>query len=121
MTKSKKTGTKGEDIASQYLENKGYKIISRNWQYMHRELDIVASINKTLVIVEVKTRAAGSMISPIEAVTPKKQRLIISATNVYIEKHNIDLEVRFDIISIIYNNDTFQVEHLENAFYPKVK
>lgn len=121
MTNKKNIGNTGEEIAAQYLENKGYEILARNWQYMHRELDIVAKKNKTLVIVEVKTRAAYSLITPVEAVTPRKQRLIISAANVFIEKHNIDLETRFDVISIIYSNNTFQVEHIEDAFYPKVK
>lgn len=121
MTNKKIIGNTGEDIATQYLENKGYEIVARNWQYMHRELDIVAKKDKTLIIIEVKTRAAYSLITPIEAVTPRKQRLVISAANVFIEKHNINLDVRFDIISIVYNNNTFEVEHIENAFYPKVK
>jgi|WetSurMetagenome_2_1015567.scaffolds.fasta_scaffold226555_3 putative endonuclease len=121
MTKNKSTGTTGEEIAAQYLENKGYEIIARNWQYMHRELDIVAKKDNILVIVEVKTRAAHSIVTPLEAVTSRKQRLVISATSVFIEKHNINLEVRFDIISILYNHNNYQVEHIENAFYPKVK
>jgi putative endonuclease len=121
MTKNKTTGAAGEEIASQHLENKGFEIISRNWQYMHRELDIVAKKDNMLVIVEVKTRAAGSMITPLEAVTPRKQRLIISAANTFIEKHDIDLEVRFDIVSVIYQVNSFQIEHIENAFYPRAK
>jgi putative endonuclease len=119
MTNSKNTGNAGEEIAAQYLTNKGFEILSRNWQYMHRELDIVAQKGKTLVIVEVKTRNVGSLITPLEAVTPRKQRLLISAANTFIEKHNIDLEVRFDIVSVVYYNESFQIEHIEDAFYPK--
>jgi len=119
MTKNKDTGNNGEEIAVQYLMNKGFEIISRNWQYLHRELDIVAQKGNILVIVEVKTRSAASLISPIEAVTPRKQKLIISAAGTFIEKHNLDLEVRFDIVSVVYYNNSFQIEHIEDAFYPK--
>lgn len=121
MTESKMIGNKGEEIASQYLENKGYQIIARNWQYMHRELDIVAVHQKELIFVEVKTRLEGSLLSPIEAVTLKKQKLLVHAADLFIQKHNLDFEVRFDIISIIYSQTGFQIEHIENAFYPRVK
>lgn len=121
MTKIHETGIKGENLAADYLINKGYTILFRNWKYMHRELDIIAKCKNELVIIEVKTRHIGSMISPTEAVTNKKQKLIIDAANIYIQKHNINLDVRFDIISIVYNGNSYQIEHLENAFYPKQK
>ena len=121
MTERKKTGDKGEEIAANYLEKKGYTILFRNWQYMHKELDLVAQFNNELIIVEVKTRIAGSLISPLEAVNLKKQRFIITAANAFIEKHNVNLEVRFDIITIVYNFNNYIIEHIENAFYPKVK
>ena len=121
MTERKNTGDKGEEIAANYLEKKGYTILFRNWQYMHKELDLVAQFNNELIIVEVKTRIAGSLISPLEAVNLKKQRFIITAANAFIEKHNVNLEVRFDIITIVYNFNNYIIEHIENAFYPKVK
>lgn len=120
MTESLKSGKKGEDVASQYLENKGYKILARNWQYMHRELDIVAIHQKTLVFVEVKTRIEGSLITPLEAVNKKKQRLLVSAANLYIQKHDLDFESRFDIVSVIYSQRALRIEHIENAFYPNL-
>jgi putative endonuclease len=118
---NKQTGFKGEDIASGFLERKGYKILFRNWLYMHKEIDIVAQFKNELVIVEVKTRAANSLISPLEAVNYKKQRMIIEAANAFIEKHNVNLETRFDIVTIVYSNGKCDVEHIENAFYPRMR
>jgi putative endonuclease len=121
MIDNKKTGFWGEEIAAGYLEKKGYTILFRNWQYMHKEIDLIAQKDKELIIIEVKTRSKSSLISPAEAVTLKKQRFIIQSTNVFIEKHDINLETRFDIITIVYDNAGYSIEHIENAFYPIVK
>jgi putative endonuclease len=119
MTNTKTIGDKGEEIASQYLANKGYRILSRNWQFLHRELDIVAMQNKTLVFVEVKTRAANFVVSPAEAVSKRKQKLLVEAADLYIKRNNLDFEARFDIVSIVNQGEKFIIEHIENAFYPR--
>ena len=121
MTEIKKIGTKGEELAASYLEKKGYNILCKNWRFLHKELDLVARYKNELIIVEVKTRMVGSLITPAEAVNLKKQRFIIDAANSFIEKHDVNLEVRFDIITIVYGRNDFIIEHIENAFYPRVK
>jgi putative endonuclease len=121
MSENKNKGNSGEELASTYLEKKGYKVLFRNWRFLHKEIDIVAAYKNELIIVEVKTRASGSLVSPIEAVNLRKQRFIIDATNAFIEKHNVNLDVRFDVITVIYKYNTYEIEHIENAFYPKVK
>lgn len=114
------TGIKGERAAEDFLIQKGYKILEKNWRYKKLELDIIAFYNNTLVIVEVKSRTGTYFQQPFQAVTKKKQRFIIEATNAYIEKNNIDFETRFDIISIVERNNKFEIEHIEDAFYPLV-
>ena len=121
MNINKQTGFQGEEIAVNFLEKRGYKILNRNWTYKHKEIDIIAQLNKELVIVEVKTRSADSLVTALESVSLKKQRLIIEAANAYIVKHDVNLETRFDIITIVYSNGTCQIEHIENAFYPRMK
>jgi len=111
-------GKKGEDIAARYLVGKGYKILHRNWRYLHKELDIVATQNKYLVVVEVKTRLSDYWEEPKEAVRRKKQKNIIEAADEYVTRYNINLDVRFDIISILISNGKVEVEHIEDAFYP---
>ncbi len=111
-------GKKGEDIAADYLVRKGYAIIERNWRNCHKEIDIIAKDNETLVIVEVKTRRSDMYGSPDEAVSEHKQQLLIAAANAYIEQNNLDCDTRFDIISIIlpkYGEP--QIEHIEDAFW----
>ena len=56
MFRNKEIGKLGEEIATQYLRNKGYKILDRNFMCRQGEIDIVAHTKKELVFVEVKTR-----------------------------------------------------------------
>lgn len=114
-------GKEGEAAAVEYLKNKGYKIRTTNWRTRRYELDIIAEHNDFLVIVEVKSRSGTYFQQPFQAVNKKKQRFIISATNEYIDKFEIDLETRFDIISMVVNGKSWNIEHIEDAFYPQIK
>lgn len=112
-------GKQGEEIASQYLESKGYSILARNWRNIHKEIDIVAKDGDTLVIVEVKTRHCNTFGEPYEAVTPQKQKLLTSAADSYIQQFNMDCDTRFDIVSItMTKNGKPSIEHIEDAFEP---
>ena len=109
------TGQQGEDQAAQYLINKGYRIVARNWYNRGRkELDIVAEDGHTLVVVEVKTRRDGSLSSPLGAVTPAKMYRLSLAANSFIRCHQVTMNVRFDIIGIVGQD----IVHVENAFVP---
>ena len=111
-------GKLGEELAVKYLTGKGYKILERNWYNIHKEIDIIARDGKFLVIVEVKTRQTDEYGDPDIAVTKKKQKLLISAANSYIFQKHLDIETRFDIISIIFRDGEPVIEHIEDAFLP---
>ncbi len=111
------TGKWGEDIAIAYLEKKGFRVLERNWHAGHKELDIIALDNDMLVVTEVKTRGNDEYEEPWQAVTAMKIKRTVQAANNYIKLKAIDLEVRFDIVSIIRKADGgFEVEHIEDAF-----
>ena len=118
MAEHNDLGRLGEEIALKYLHDKGYEIRATNWRFGKDEIDIIAEKEKFLVIVEVKTRRSSVFGEPEVFVNANKQRFLIRATQVYIEKNEINLEARFDIISIILNANTKQVNHIEDAFYP---
>ena len=113
-------GKDGETAAVAYLEKKGYRIMHTNWRLGSYELDIIAQTADELVIIEVKTRSAGSITNPEDAVTNQKIKRIIAATDFYIKYFDIDLPARFDIISILGNPPNFEIDHIEDAFYPPV-
>ena len=111
-------GKLGEELAVNYLVGKGYQILERNWHNIHTEIDIVAKDGKFLVIVEVKARQTDEYGAPDIAVTKKKQQMLIAAANAYIFKKRLDVETRFDIISIVFKDGQPVIEHIEDAFLP---
>lgn len=111
-------GKLGEELAVNYLTGKGYEILERNWRNIHKEIDIIAKDGKFLVIVEVKTRQTDEYGEPDVAVTRKKQRMLIAAANAYITRKGLDMETRFDIISIVFRDGEPVIEHIEDAFLP---
>lgn len=118
MAKHNDFGKLGEELAVNYLIGKGYEILERNWRNIHKEIDIIAKDGTDLVIVEVKTRQTDEYGNPDVAVTKKKQRMLIAAANAYITRNNLDIETRFDIISIVFKDDAPVIEHIEDAFLP---
>lgn len=121
MATTKEIGDEAENLAVQFLISKGYEIKERNWRCHHQELDIIAQKGVFLVVAEVKSRAGNFIVEPQLAVDRNKQKFIISATNAYIRQKNLDLEVRFDIISIIFFQSGHKLDHIENAFYPRLR
>ena len=117
MATHNELGTKGEQRATDFLSQNGYKILETNWRNNHHEVDIIAQQKNILIIVEVKTRTGRVFGEPEEFVLKQKQKNLIRAANAYVLKNNLDLEVRFDIISIVVEKeDKFVVNHIEDAF-----
>lgn len=109
-------GEKGEQLAVEFLQQKGYRILERNWRFKKAEVDIIAKKDTILVIVEVKTRTSNYFGNPQDFVNPKKIQLLVEAANEYVISKDLDVEVRFDIVAIIQNKNISKIEHLEDAF-----
>jgi len=117
MTPPDELGKKGEEIAVAYLIKEGYKIIARNWFSDHKEVDIIAKQGDEIVIVEVKTREGDYFEEPWEAVSTRKIKNIVEVTDAWLNEKKIDLETRFDVISIIFSNDVnYELTHFPGAF-----
>ena len=112
-------GNKGEMLASRFLLDKGYAVHHHNWRSGHKEIDIIAQWRDTLVFVEVKSRASEEYGNASDAVDDRKIRLLISAAQAYIRKFCIDLKFRFDIITVIGQQEPYRIEHIEDAFIPE--
>ena len=121
MAESHNLGKKGEDLAADHLKKSGYKLLSRNWKHGKHEIDIIAENKDVVVFAEVKTRSDDFQMHPITAITTEKQKSIIWAAEGYIKKFNIDKESRFDVITIIKKGEQFEIDHIEDAFYPTLR
>jgi putative endonuclease len=119
MAEHNELGKSGEELAKDFLTQKGFLILATNWKFRNAEIDIVARKNNFISIVEVKTRSSNVFGEPSTFVDKRKQKLLIQAAEWFCEQKSIDdVEINFDIISIILKKDnTHSIEHIENAFY----
>lgn len=117
---NKKTGDRGESIASQFLEDNGYRIVDRNFRYStFGEIDIIAKKDGTLVFVEVKTYRTEEFGEPLLLVNHRKQEKIRKLAQIYMLQKKIDdVDCRFDVIGIKSSKagSDNSVTHIENAF-----
>lgn len=122
-------GKLGEDIAADYLQNNGYRIVRRNVQLGKNELDIVAEDDDYIVFVEVKTRSclypeSGDFGSPGRSVDEGKRKNTLKASRDYLSKNYINKQPRIDVIEVYmleqkseFKTPTvLKVNHIRNAF-----
>ncbi|MGL5112595.1 MAG: YraN family protein [Flavobacterium sp.] len=117
MAAHNELGKLGEGFAVEYLQKEGYTILATNWIFQKAEIDILAQKEGILAVVEVKTRSSIAFGLPQDFVKPKKIQLLVKAVDAYISLNEIDVEVRFDIIAIQKEGESFAIEHLTDAFY----
>ena len=118
MGKHNEIGKKGEDIATEYLIEKGIHVLERNWRYKRAELDIIGMDDKTMVFVEVKTRTNDIVERPENAVDTRKRNLMIKAAIAYMHHAKHDWIIRFDILTIILRGEQAHIDHIKDAFFP---
>ena len=110
-------GKQGEDKAVEYLKQKGYEIMELNYRYKRSEIDIIAQKENLLIFVEVKTKSYNTFGNPEDAVDQKKSDKIMEGADYYIEANDWHNNIRFDIIAIHKQGNTFDIVHFEDAFY----
>lgn len=117
MGKHNEFGKEGEQIAVNFLIKKGYEIKYRNYRYLKAEIDVIAQMDNMLCIIEVRSRSSDFIENIAETITKKKIGLLVMGADHYVIENDLDVEVRFDVITILKNKRVLEVEHLENAFY----
>ncbi len=93
-------GKWGEDVAVNYLLERGFEILARNWRHEHKEIDIIAQKDSTLYFVEVKTRH-GEEWKAEYAITAKKRTLMWRAMMAWKLQHPSPMPVRYPVIAIV--------------------
>ena len=112
-------GQRGERAAVKFLKRQRYKILHRGYRILGGELDIVAVDGRTVVFVEVKTRASHDAGHPAEAVDPHKQKQLTQLALAYLRRYQLlDCRARFDVIAITWpsGQNPPTIEHIKNAF-----
>lgn len=109
-------GAFGESKAVEFLKQQGHEIVQTNYRNLRAEVDIISKDGDDLVFTEVKTRQTAEIGEPWMAVTRKKQKQIIKCAHQYVVSKDLDVNVRFDIVSIVHNSYGTRLEHIPRAF-----
>lgn len=110
-------GKAGEDLAAQFLIEKGYQILARNYRYKRSEIDLIVKKDNCLVFVEVKLRTTDAFGFPEEFVDKKKATKILEGAEEYAYQTKWTGNIRFDIVAIRQINGQKEVVQIEDAFY----
>jgi len=114
----KALGSRGEDLAVQYLKKKGFKVIERNYRCSVGEIDLIAREKNTLVFVEIKARSSSEYGLPQEAVDRFKQKKMIEVARAYMAERHLkdDIIARFDVVAIHLTPTGPDIELIKDAF-----
>jgi putative endonuclease len=109
-------GKNAEEFAAQFLRQKGYEIVEKNFKNRIGEIDLIARNNGYLVFIEVKARQTDDFGGPASAMTPSKQRKLMQMAKAYMVYKNIETDARFDVVLIHGSMNAPSVELIQNAF-----
>ena len=114
---NKHTGDKGETIAANFLQRKGFEILERNWRHKHLEIDIIASKNDKLFFIEVKTRTNTKFGLPEESITKAKMNHLKVGAEGYLALNPQWEKIQFDVISIMITKEKEEIFLIEDVFF----
>ncbi len=120
MARHNELGKWGERLAEEKLLAEGAVIRERNWRCGSLEVDLIASKDDYFIFAEVKTRRNKNE-DPLDAVNDRKRTNMIRAAVTYLEMENLPVVCRFDLFAIRGTEDNYTLEHIPDAFIPKLK
>jgi putative endonuclease len=117
MNPKDELGRAGEQVAAEYLERAGLRILDRNWRCAAGEIDIVAAERRVLVVCEVKTRSGTVFGTPLEAISRHKRARLRRLAVQWLAAHGVLFdEVRIDVIGLLKDKaGEFQIEHVRGV------
>lgn len=112
-------GLAGEEMAREFLERRGWEVMSHRFRLGRLEVDLIARKGPLVSFIEVKTRRGAAFGSPLEAVTWQKKREITRVAQAWMDRFGKEGDVyRFDVIGITMSCGGPKVQYVENAFWP---
>lgn len=112
----RRIGSAGESIAREYLEAKGWRFVEANWLCKAGEIDLIMIDGSTRVFVEVRFRAGSGYGGAAETISWQKQRKLLRTARWYQQQENYWGDIRFDVVCVGTQDDSYSIEHIEGAF-----
>jgi putative endonuclease len=117
-SKNTQTGLHGETLVANYLQEKGWEIVVRNWRFHPYELDLVAKKAEMMLFVEVKTFENSYVLPPEQKVNRSKFRFLTKAAVSFLEQRPFEGEIRFDLFYVILRPTPAEIIHYEDVWFP---
>jgi len=105
-------GKDAEDKALDFLIQKGYELLARNYRFGKGEIDLIVAKENTLVFVEVRSLQSANFGFPEQTISEKKKQLLQKTAENFIFEKNWQKNIRFDVVALLGK----QIEHFEDAF-----
>ena len=117
MAQHNVTGSMGEEMAVQYLQQNGFVLLHQNWRHSHWEVDVIAHKSNVLHFIEVKTRRTKKFGHPEESVNKKKIQNLVNASEEYLYLNPEWKRIQFDVLSItILKNQPAEYFLIEDVY-----
>jgi len=121
MATTNDIGDRGEEVAATHLEEAGYRVLERNYRFERNELDLVCydpDDGGEIVFVEVKTRSGMKFGAPEASITEEKKNALRAVAQAYMHERQFEgAPARFDVVTVMLQDDPPEVNHYENAFW----
>ncbi len=114
MSDKIKTGNKGEKLAAEFLIEKGFEVVAKNYRFKRAEIDLIVKRENWIIFVEVKTRSSTAYGEPEDFVDDHKAKNVFDAAEEYIYSTDWHGHIRFDIVSVKLGSEV-EIEHFEDA------
>ena len=111
-------GKQGEKAVVDFFVKAGYDIQAINWRYRRNEIDIIAENEDTVVFAEVKTRSSNYWGVPESFLSDSQIKRLVEAANYYIEKYEVQKNIRFDVFSLTKLGEQFKIKHFPDFLTP---
>jgi putative endonuclease len=117
MNAKDELGRLGEQLAAEFLEEAGVRVLDRNWRCAEGEIDIVATERRVLVICEVKTRSDTRYGTPLEVISARKRTRLRKLAVRWVTAHGVFCdEIRIDVIGVLRAGPgEFSIEHVRGV------
>jgi putative endonuclease len=119
LSKRLALGQRAETLAADYLEERGYAVVARNWRRPEGELDLIVTRDGLCVFVEVRSRTGIERGHPLETVNASKRARVLRAARLYLDEEKPPAAVfRFDVVGVTFSLDDSppEIVHVEDAF-----
>ena len=118
MREKKEVGIWGEELALEYLLQRGYRMRASNWRSGHLELDLGMEDERCIRIVEVRSRTKPAQVLPHLTVNRHKQVNLFKAASAYVRQYRISKDVVFDLVTVLFDERGYEIDYFPEAFYP---